>query len=41
MPLAEGRGIAADDVMTDPDWRQAVRDDQAELAVYLAAKRAA
>jgi len=40
LPLAEARGIEAEDVMTDPAWRQAVCDEQAELAVYVAAQHA-
>jgi hypothetical protein len=40
LPLAEAHGIEAEDVMTDQDWRESVRREQHELAVYMAAKRA-
>jgi hypothetical protein len=40
LPLAETRGIEAEDVMTDPNWRETVRSESHELAVYVAAQRA-
>ena len=40
LPLAEARGIEAEDVMTDTNWRETVRRESHEQAVYVAAKRA-
>jgi len=35
--LAEARGIEAEDVMTDPRWRERVREESRELAVAVGA----
>jgi hypothetical protein len=39
LPLAEARGIEAENVMTDPQSPETVRGESHELAAYLAAKR--
>ena len=41
LPMAECHGIEAEDVMTDSNWRERVREEEYELAVYLAANRTA
>jgi hypothetical protein len=40
LPMDECHIIEAEDVVTDQKWRESIRDESHELAVYVAAKRA-